>query len=252
MHSTTSFSVTPVIFRILIALVLALPLQGETNQEKTAPENKEPPYATSVQERDQEEEESPVRVDLFHPDNKSVLVQWNLKEPAEIKRFLIQQGHVFRADEKVQEFKWETVQQLQGEITQWTLPSPPAQSNTPQYLRVVAIQKNDKVLFSAPTRYSAAPTIPAHSQIRLQADRVESRSLQISWSPPVSSSNHAVVVERARASSGPWQQVGQVSPGGRIFQDRFLEPDTEYHYRVRSTQGEPRWQSEVLRIRTPR
>lgn len=252
MNLTTSFSISSVFFRTLAVLFLALPLYGDTDQEKTVAEKKEQPYATSVQERDQEEEESPVRVVLFHPDNKSVVVQWTLTEPAEIKRFVIQQGHVFRADENVQEFKWQTVQQLQGEITQWTLPPPPSKSNTPQYLRVIAIQNNGKPLFSAPIRYTAAPTVPAHSQIRLQADRVESRSLQISWSPPVSSSNHGAVVERASSSSGPWRQVGQVSPGGRIFQDRFLEPDTEYHYRIRSTESESRWQSETLRIRTPR
>lgn len=239
------------LLQLLLSVILLLPLQADTQSTDKSSEKKEKPYASSIQKREQQQEEQPVRVRLSYPESRRVQVQWGLVEPTEIKYYLIQHGQVSRADDEEIEYQWQNLRVLQGEITQWTVPAP-EQSSAQQYLRIVAVKKNDKALFSAPVLFNAAPAIPAPSLVRLQADRVETRSIQISWSPPVSSANSGAVIERARSSSGPWQQVGQVAQGGRIYQDRFLEPDTEYHYRVRSLQGASNWQSDVLRIRTPR
>lgn len=234
-------------------------LSGEESSEKPEQTQKileelktTKPFATSILKRGESLKDYPIRVDLFRPDRKNILLHWSTDQEVDFKYLLIQEGRLTHADEEKQEFTWKTLQALQGKLNQWRIQPDEEETQSQKYLRIVGVPRKGAALFSYPTIYLSAPLLPSHSQIRLYADRVESRSIQISWTPPATAGTDAVVIERSQSTSGPWRQAGLLAHGGRIFQDRFLDPNTEYHYRVRSTNEDAPWQSESLRVRTLR
>ena len=237
------FPPTPGILFSLCTILLLTPLMVAEESEPA-----EDPYATSIEPRGEDEREMPIRLGTFQTDAKHLSLRWNLSTEKELSGFIIQTGTVKNTTETTREFEWTGLIGLSEGVTQWPLETP----ENATWFRIVGVPKEPgEAPVSAPVLFFPQ-SVPAPTAVRVSADRVEDRSIQFSWSPPVGSDSLPTMIERARYSSGPWQQLGSVPAGGRIYRDRFLEPNTEYFYRVSGTINGIPWTSDPLRVRTER
>lgn len=208
------------------------PPKRHSEEPRSTPEDAPPP---------------PLKFALFSPESQRVTVRWQLtgETPPTITRYLIQSGRLMREVEETRYFRWTDLQETEGDVNQWTMPAP---EDTTWY-RVIGFLE-DGSFVSGPAQRFHPITLPPASPIRLTFDRIEPRAVTLAWSPPAGAEPTPTIVERARSFSGPWQTISTVPSGGRMFQDRFLEPNTDYYYRVRSTGGTLSWQSQPERVRT--